>query len=64
MEASINAARIRAEAIREFAEELKARAEAEYYHGVETNRVVIYRIVYTDDVDDLVAEMTGATESD
>lgn len=63
MDATIDAARIRAEAIREFSEELKARSETEYCHDVETNRIVIYRIIYVDDLDDLVAEMTGETES-
>lgn len=63
MDTTTDAARIRAEAIREFAEELKARAETEYYHDAETNRIVIYRLVYVDDIDDLVAEMTGQTES-
>jgi hypothetical protein len=63
MDATMDAARIRAEAIREFAEELKARSETEYYHDVETNRIVTYRLVYVDDIDDLVAEMTGETEN-
>lgn len=51
-------ARIRAEAIREFAEELKALSETRWYHTIETGRIIVYQIVYVDDIDDLVAEMT------
>lgn len=62
MEATIDAARIRAEAIREFAEELKARSESEWYRDVETNQIIIYRTVTIEDIDDLVDAMTGKTE--
>jgi hypothetical protein len=51
--------RIRAKAIREFADELKARSETEFYHDIETGHTYVYRTVDTDDIDDLVAEMTG-----
>lgn len=62
MDATIDAARIRAEAIREFAEELKARSESEWYHDVKTNQIIIYRYVVIEDIDDLVVAMTGKTE--
>ena len=63
MDTTNDTARIRAEAIREFAEELKARTDTEWYHDVETGAIIIYRTVDVDDIDALVAEMTGETES-
>ncbi len=51
-------ANIRAKAIQDFAEELKARSETEFYYDCETGPHT-YRLVYIDDIDDLVAEMTG-----
>jgi hypothetical protein len=52
-------ARIRAEAIQKFAEELMARSETEFYHDDVTGHTYIYRTIDVDDIDDLVAEMLG-----
>ena len=52
-----DADRIRVEAIREFAEELKACTETEYYRDVETGSTFIYRTVTVEDIDRLADEM-------
>lgn len=51
------------EAVKAFAEELKAKAETEYYYDVETRHTYIYRTVDLDDIDDLVKEFEATLKT-